>query len=287
MLPAHQRLQALHALAARRDQRLVGDRQLVPGDRRAQVVLDRLAEVQLLLHRLVEEGEAVAALVLGPVQGEIGRLGQRLGGRSILRAKRHAEGDGDEHLRRAEIEGRDHRVVDAMRHGSALHGILDVEEHQGELVAAEAGEAVALTDHAADALGDAGDQPVARAMAGAVVDALEMVDVDGDERERRLRAALRHGVVEHLLEEQAVRQVRQRIDAGLVDHLGLARLQLRDVEPRLPQEYREQEARQREDDQQHLHRRIGRAHQLRLEAQAKQRQGGKQGARDESRLREP
>ena len=56
-------------------------------------------------------------------------------------------------------------------------------EHR-ELVAAHPGHDVDIADDAADALGDAHQHPVARLVAEAVVDRLEVVEVDVEQRAR-------------------------------------------------------------------------------------------------------
>ena len=68
-------------------------------------------------------------------------------------------------LRAAEVERGDHRVMQAVRGRGAFGGGADIGKQQRELVAADAGEAVALADHPLDALGDADDQLVAGEMA--------------------------------------------------------------------------------------------------------------------------
>ena len=62
-------------------------------------------------------------------------------------------------------------------------------EQQAELVAAEAGDGVALPQQALEALGERGQQPVAVLVPQRVVDLLEVVEVEEDERDTLVAAA--------------------------------------------------------------------------------------------------
>ena len=120
MLPAHQCLNPADLFARARHLRLVKDAQAVRLDGLAQVVLDRHAEVQLLLHRLVEKGDAVAPIVFRPVKREVGRLHEHDAFLPILRRKRDTDGERREDVDLAQLEGRRHGILDLARNSDAL-----------------------------------------------------------------------------------------------------------------------------------------------------------------------
>ena len=88
----------------------------------------------------------------------------------------------------------------------------DRREHDGELVASEPGRDVAGAQALLNAAAELGEDPVADVVAPAVVDALEVVDVDEQQRSPLLRLlADRNHVLQLLVEEGAVREVRQGV----------------------------------------------------------------------------
>ena len=99
---------------------------------------------------------------------------------------------------------------------------LDVGEQEEELVAALPGDRVGLADGRAEPLGDGAQQLVARRVAEVVVDELEVVEVDEEDRDVRAGAPRpREGEVEVLGEHRAVRQAGERVVEGEVRELGL------------------------------------------------------------------
>ena len=107
VVPAAQRLDAGHLLAARVHDRLIGDAQAVLGDRGAQVVLELLALAQVRVHVGVVDAGAAAALVLGAIERDVGAA-HDVGGIARL-AVDHRDADA----------GADHQRVAADRVGRA------------------------------------------------------------------------------------------------------------------------------------------------------------------------
>ena len=98
-----------------------------------------------------------------------------------------------------------------------LLGPAHVLEQHGELVAAHAEQHVGLAHRAADALGGDAQQAVAGVVAEAVVHALEIVQVEEQQRERPAGAlGAAHRLVEVLGEAGAVRQAGERVVIRLV-----------------------------------------------------------------------
>jgi hypothetical protein len=89
-------------------------------------------------------------------------------------------------------------------------------EH-GELVAAEAGEEVAAAQHLAQAMGDLDQEPVALLMAEGVVDLLDAIEVDQQQRRERAHApGARERALPLPMQGRAVRQVGEPVVGRLV-----------------------------------------------------------------------
>ena len=87
-------------------------------------------------------------------------------------------------------------------------------EHD-ELVAADAGDGVRLSDDRLEAPCDRAEHLVARLVSADVVDALEPVEVDDEERERLLGAPrARERLLDPVVEQRTVRQPGQRVAQG-------------------------------------------------------------------------
>ena len=97
-------------------------------------------------------------------------------------------------------------------------------EQQRELVAAEARRGVALAEAGAQAVGHGAQQLVAGVVAVAVVDRLELVDVEQQHADARPAALER--VLEAVVEERAVGELGERVVERLALELVLERLQL-------------------------------------------------------------
>ena len=111
-----------------------------------------------------------------------------------------------------DVEGPRERLDDLGRHLRRVLRLLQALEGHDELVAAQARERVALADAALHARGDLLEQQVADLVAERVVDVLEAVEVDEQQRER-LPAAARSddALLEAVVEQHAVGQIGERI----------------------------------------------------------------------------
>ena len=130
-----------------------------------------------------EELVGVLALVLGPVHGDVGVLEQ---GRRVVRIvgkHAHADAAGDEQLVAVDRDRAGQRVDQLLRAGRHLLHVAHRAHQHGELVAAQAGDDVALAQARAEALGDLLQQHVAGLVPEGVVDVLEAVEVDEQRRE--------------------------------------------------------------------------------------------------------
>ena len=213
MLPADQRLNARGRHVAERERGLVGEEELLLLDRLAEIHVELHAALDVVLHLALEHRVAVLSVPLGAVHRDV-RVAQQILRRRPL-SDRDPDAGRDRHARLllgAELEGVRQRLQDALcdqlradRRGQLLG------DHN-ELVAAEAPEGVSVADDALEPRGHCTQQFVADAMAERVVDALEVVDVDEQRRDRRLAA---DGACEHLLDaieyQRAVGQAGQGV----------------------------------------------------------------------------
>ena len=209
-------------LAGEVDHRLEVEGELVLDQRLAQISLERATLAHLHVHVGIEEAVSVAALGLGPVQRDVGIAEQLVG--VDVRIGRHGDADAgaDAHLMAVDIERRPDGFEDALGECAGVgrtprHGLQD-----GELVAAEAGHRVEVAGAGEQARADGLQQGVAGRVAERVVDRLELVEVDAQEREPVAVTAQPHQrLVEPLVQQHAVGEVGERV---MPCHVGDARL---------------------------------------------------------------
>ena len=93
MVPAQQRLDRADPLSLHIDQRLVVENELVSLERMAHLVFERLARLQLLVHRGLEETHRAAAGLLGAVERDVGAFQQLV--RIVAGRFGHRDADAD------------------------------------------------------------------------------------------------------------------------------------------------------------------------------------------------
>ena len=176
---------------------------------------------------LLEHLEAVLAGVLGPVHGRIGVPDEILG-RVRLAGHRHPDA-----RRQAQIltphEERSLEVLEQSL-GDLLHvglGVGVAQEH-GELVAAEPGSVVGQAQAGAQPIRDDGEDLVAEAVAQRVVDHLEVVQVQQQDR-RAGGVRVVEDRLERVDEPGSVGETGQRIGDRLVLEILLEAAVLRDI----------------------------------------------------------
>src|SRR6185312_3479681 len=174
--------------------------------------------------------ERIPAVSLRRVKRAVGALEQRLGcGRAAL-AERDA--DARRHLDRrvARVHGRPHRRDDLARNEAALLARMYPFENDDELVARKARDEVGRAHRRRQASAELAQHVVAGRMAERVVDPLEAVDVEEQQRDlplAALRAAQRSG--DAVVERVTVRQTGQRVLLREPLELSLDFLERRDV----------------------------------------------------------
>ena len=193
-------------------------------------MLQRDALVQRGIDFRGEETEVVAPLRLRAIHRRVRVLEQGLGVVAVLRVQAHAQaGAGVEFP-----SGHEKRLGRRLQH--ALYDMVHafsaalVHQHQDELVAAQARDRVAFTHADLEPLRHHLQQLVARAVPQAVVEILEVVQVEERNRELvPLALGVRDRLMQAVVQEVAVGQSGKRIVAGLVLQPLAIGLDLRDV----------------------------------------------------------
>ena len=209
-----------------RDDRLEVQRQLLALDGESELLLEAMALEHRGPHAGVEDREAALAAGLGYVHGDVGVADQ------LLRAQVAAVADGDAraHINRHALGPDRHRIREGIhdpardrdRGGLGVTRLLD---HHCELVAAQARRAVLGTQAALQAPGHRHQQLVAGGMPEAVVDRLEVVEVDEHDRDVLF---VDERLADRVGEQRAVGQAGERIVVGLMVELLLEDAELED-----------------------------------------------------------
>ena len=231
MLPAAERLDAGGAPALEVDERLEVELELVRVDRVLQLGAQRQALEHAGVHGLLEDPVAALAVALAHVHRRVGVAHEVVSRDHRLVRLRHGHGDAEarahDELLRLEADGHGERFHDAIGQigdGLQTRGVL--QEHR-ELVTAEARRGVGRTDRVDEPPADLTQHLVAHGMPEAVVDGLEVVEIEEDHADRLLPAIdARQRVLHAIGEERTVREPGHGIVEGLVRDLRLEHLPL-------------------------------------------------------------
>jgi hypothetical protein len=218
--PAHQGLGAGDATGVQVDDRLVVDHQLPALDRTLQGGVHVVAVAHRAQHGALEHLVDALAAALGDVHGDVG-VAQQLGlvdGLALVEGDADAGADGD--LPADQGERRAQGGQDPLgEHPRRLE--IRVLGQDGELVAAQPADGVVLAQAAAQPGPDLAQQPVPGAVTQAVVDHLEVVQVD-EEHGHAAAVAARPGqrVPDPVVEQRPVGQVGEAVVERQVLELG-------------------------------------------------------------------
>src|SRR5437588_4650815 len=196
-----------------------------------QVRLHTGAGLRRLAHDDVEHSEARTPLLLGVIHGKVRVVQQVLGLRVAGPAQRHADAGRRDDLPAFERHRRGERVLDAARRVLRVGRTDDVLEQYGELVAPEPRHDVARPNARSQASRELRQQAVAGRVAEVIVDRLELVGIDEQDREPviRIPSPARQGLRHALDQVSTVRQIGQRVVQRRVQQLLLDTLALRDI----------------------------------------------------------
>ena len=217
-MPADEGLDADRVAAREGQDRLVGQQQLLAGEGVAQQVLDLHVRAQFLAQAGVEHLQSPAAGALGLVHRQVGLAQHRLGVAVGVPRDGHADACQHRDFGGAQRERLLEGVEDPSGESHRLGLALDFLGQDHELVAAQAGDRVAVAHQLGQALGDGNQQPVAGVVAEVVVDGLELVQVDEQHRQDAFRAVQpRHRLMGAVHQQHPVRQPGE----GVVHRLAL------------------------------------------------------------------
>jgi hypothetical protein len=196
-----------------------------------QRLLDHLAQLGLAsetvghaaVHLLVEDRRAPAAPALGSVHGEVGGADQ-VGRAHPVGAQRDPDRDPDAQVAALDAERLLHRAQDPLGDHRRLGRLGEPLQQHRELVAAQARDGVAGAQRAGDPLGEGDEQLVADGVAEAVVDLLELVEVEEQQRAAVLRLAA--GTPQRLLDAVNEQRPVGQPGEGVVQRLVLQPLLL-------------------------------------------------------------
>jgi hypothetical protein len=160
------------------------------------------------VHLRLERRRARLAFRFGAVQGEIG-ITQHVVSPLVRQERSDADAHGHDDVRPLHSERRAERVQNAIGDLSCICHLV-VDQH-GELVAAEARDRIRRAEAVAQPRGNLDEKPVTGGVTEPVVDGLEIVEIDEQDRRRRSSAkrALQ-GVLDAVTEQDPVRQVGER-----------------------------------------------------------------------------
>ncbi len=224
MAPAQQRLGAHHLPGAERHERLIVQLEPGVGERGVQVRHQAEPPPRRALHRRLEEHVRVAAARLRRVQRHVGQPREAFARRLRMIAADDADAGADAQGEIVERDGLVERRDQPLRRRRRLASIRRVPEDHRELVAAEPREQVVLPQHRAEPARHHLQHLVAHQMAVQVVDGLEVVEVQIQQRTRQVR----RGVHLHL-ELMAIGELRERVEVGQSRERGTVLATPRDV----------------------------------------------------------
>ncbi len=226
MLPARQRLDATDTAVGQRNDRLVVHAQLALAQRAAQLDLGLESLAGAGVHRAVKDFEATLTVGLGRVQRHIG-LAQQLVRLLTWAAHGHPDTDPDEDVLHAELEWRHALGQTDLGQRDRRRQIGHIFDQDRELVAAEPRDGVRGAQGRLQALRERDQQQVAGGVAEAVVDGLEVVQIDEQHRQLApIAIGPRLSVNDAVVKQSPVGQTRQPIMEGAMDELLFERLAL-------------------------------------------------------------
>ena len=215
--PANERLDGDDRPGLQVDLGLIERLELVAFDRLGQIGFERAPTPGLLIEGVVEDVNRAASARLRAVEGDVAAAHDVRRRRAVARRDRQADAGVGGNRQKAELMRalqRAHRVLRDLGRASFRAFAFD---ENGEFVAAEPrrGDARLRRGDAPQAIGDRDEQLVARRVAQSVVDALEIVEIEGEKGDfAAVLVALGEGLRERLGERDAVGHACQRIVRG-------------------------------------------------------------------------
>ncbi len=220
MVPAHQRLYARDLVAFQADDGLVEHHEFVAFDGEAEVAFQFQPFDDARVHLGFEDFVTAPSVLLPEIHRHVGVPQQLVRRLDAGLADGDADATADHRLAPLEHERLATGGQEPFRDPNRLLDGGHVLDQHRELVAAEARRRILVADDPADALGDAHQQLVARAVPQAVVHGLEVVEVQEQDSQRPGGAGRpRQSMREAVLQQGPVRQPGQRVVERLVPQL--------------------------------------------------------------------
>ena len=222
MVPAHERLDADHPPRRDLHDGLVLQDELMRGDRVLEVGRQLGTGHHRLVHGGFEDDHPALAASLRRIHRDVGVAQQIAGALDAGPARGDPHAGADIHVAALDLEERAHRRGQPIGHAHRRLHVRRVAKKHGELVAAKPGSHVAGAQHRPKAIADRHQQRITGSMTEAVVDELEVVQVDEqDDRHGPIRIAGFKAGGDDLGEQRPIREPGQRVVQGLVMQLLL------------------------------------------------------------------
>ena len=231
MIPAQQGLETGDRLVGEADDRLVMDDHLLAFERPAQVGLHRQDIGGVLAQGRAIGLNAVAAEPFGLLHGDLAVLDHLLDAAQLWVHHGDADRSGEEDFAIGEGDGGAQGAAQGIGEGGDAFGFLLGDQDEAEAVAVEPGQGVLGLQQPSEPARDRQQNGIADRQADAVIDFLEAVDVDDEDRRpgRPFRLGAGDRGVEPVEEQFAVGQAGQIVVHGIVEQALLGGLDLGDV----------------------------------------------------------
>jgi hypothetical protein len=161
--------------------------------------------------------KGAAPVLLGTVQRHVGVAQQGVGLRAVAGRKRNPDAGTHNHVIALDLVGPAERVDQPARQIRRLSRFFYRRLHYGKFITAEPRHHIALAQARGEPSSHRLEQEIADRMAERVVDMLEVVEVDAQDRKAFAAPDMHERRVKPLMEQQAVGQVRQPV---VMRHVG-------------------------------------------------------------------
>ena len=186
MVPAHECLGADDATGVELHLRLPVQHELTLVERTVEITFELQPPGRPLGMVVVEHLDACSATRLGLIHRGVGVAQQDIGAVVATDRQRDAHAHREEHRLIADAQRVLKILEESFGHEHGIVGTGDVLEQHDELVAAETADGVVGAEHRCEPFGEPDEHVVAGRVTEAVVDDLEVVDVEEHHRERRV-----------------------------------------------------------------------------------------------------
>ena len=212
MFPAHQRLNTNQATGLQIVHRLVIHAQLVLLQGTAQIPGHLNTVLRMGCQLFGVQGIAFTPYAFGLEQGRVGIAQQLLGIQCVFGEYADTDTGADKQLVFIDIEGAFHDLQHLLRSIGGMGHLRAIIDQHGKLIATQSSHGKAFAKYPLQTVRDCLEQKITDVMAKAVVDDLEVVEVDHQQRTARLMALRRsQSLLGTVSKQQSIGQVSQRI----------------------------------------------------------------------------